>query len=422
MRWVLGVLVVATVGCWTPSQRKPLFGGEPEAPPERAPAANSRPYRERPAEALLRKLRAGTPTERDEAVHELLERGPNDEVAALLAAALDEELLLVDLLEDLQLELAPAAPRPEVHRTEAEWVGAKLSEALQRYGRGDLYGALRIADAVLTLEPAATEAERLRRLRRQTLDRLVRESVLSADLEVRSERLGPGVALDLALVLENRGDEPLVLEEGEQQVLGVLVQSYEELSPGGTRTRLHTEVPLRLPEEVELAPQERVRIPIRLVAPHRDLGGGAVGRYHFAGRLRMDTLRVGDRIHSLFLPLLPLELVVLPPEAEDLWSEPATAFLGALEAAYAAANDRERAPRAQLRLFAAGILAVHHDERQGLSAIFSALEGARGDQSRVLCALLSAVTREALGYTREEWLAWWRSERARPLHPEPRAE
>ena len=65
---------------------------------------------------------------------------------------------------------------------------------------------------------------------------------------------------------------------------------------------------------------------------------------------------------------------------------------------------------------------MHHDERQGLSAIFSALEGARGDQSRVLCALLSAVTREALGYTREEWLAWWRSERARPLHPEPRAE
>lgn len=404
-------------------ERKPIFGGDPEAPPERAPTARPRPYRERPAEALVRKLRNSTPAERDEAVNELLERGRNAEAVELLVAALDEELLLVDLLEDLLLKLEPSEDDPpDAQATDAAWVQPKLSQALERFGRGDLYGALRIADAVLALEPRAIEAERLRRLRRKILDRVVRESVLAADLEPRHEQLGPSDALQLELVLRNQGEEPLYLEEGDDHVLGVLVQSYEELSPGGTRTRIHSEVPLRLPEAIELEPKERVRVPIRLVAPHRDLKSGAVGRYHFAGRLRMDTLRVGDRIHSLFLPLPPRELLVLPPEAADLWEEPATAFLGALEDAYATTNDRERAPRARLRLFAAGLLAVQADPTQGLSAIFSALETSRGELSRTLCALLSAVTREALGFSREEWLAWWRSDRARPLRDEPRAE
>jgi len=415
-------LVLLCAGCWTPLERKPIFGGEPEAAPERAPAARPRPYRERPAEALVRKLRNSTPAERDEAINELLERGQDAEVVELLVAALDEELLLVDLLEDLLFKLEPGEPLPDAQATDAAWVQPKLSQALERFGRGDLYGALRIADAVLALEPRAIEAERLRRLRRKILDRVVRESVLAADLEPKHEQLGPSDALQLELVLRNQGEEPLYLEEGDDRVLGVLVQSYEELSPGGTRTRIHSEVPLRLPEAIELEPKERVRVPIRLVAPHTDLESGAVGRYHFAGRLRMDTLRVGDRIHSLFLPLPPRELLVLPPEAADLWEEPATAFLRALEDAYATINDRERAPRARLRLFAAGLLAVQVDSTQGLSAIFSALETSRGELSRTLCALLSAVTREALGFSREEWLAWWRSDRARPLREEPRAE
>lgn len=420
MRPFLLVPLLCLLGCWGPVERRPLFGGDDDtvAGPERPPTVRPRPFRERPAEALLAQLRLATPAERDELVHELLERGDDPEVAALLSEALDRELLLVDLLEELALELDPTLERPEVHVTDAPWVAPKLSQALQRFGRGDLYGALRIADAVLALEPEAVEAERLRRLRRQILDRLVRESVLSAELEVRREQLNPNLPLELELVLMNQGQEPLSLEEGDAQVLGVLVQSYEELSPSGTRTRIHSQVPLRLPDAVELGPKERARIPIRLVAPHRDLRGGAVGRYHFAGRLRMDTLRVGDRIHSLFLPLPRRELIVLPPEAADLWEVADAGFLAALEAAYATVHDREQAEAAQLRLFSAGVLAVHRDPDQGLAAIFQALEPARGDLSRVLCALLAAVTRETLGYSREEWLAWWRSERARPQREE----
>ncbi|MEZ6189553.1 MAG: hypothetical protein R3F62_31705 [Planctomycetota bacterium] len=419
MRAVLLLPLVCLLGCWGPVERRPLFGGDddPVAGPGRPPATRPRPFRERPAEALLQRLRLATPAERDEVVHELLERGKDPEVAALLAEALDRELLVVDLIEELALELDPHAERPEVHRTDAAWVAPKLSQALQRFGRGDLYGALQIADAVLALEPDAVEAERLRRLRRRILDRLVRESVLSAELEVRDERLLPGKALELELVLENRGEEPLSLEEGDAQVLGVLVQSYEELAPTGTRTRLHSQVPLRLPEAVELEPKQRARIPIRLVAPHRDLRGGAVGRYHFSGRLRMDTLQVGDRIHSLFLPLPQRELIVLPPEAADLWEAADAGFLGALEEAYATVHDRERGPVAQLRLFGGGVLAVHREPTQGLAAIFSALEPARGELSQVLRAARGGDPRDP-GLLPRGVAGLRRSERARPLREE----
>ena len=51
--------------------------------------------------------------------------------------------------------------------TSAEWVGKKHQLAVDRYLAGDLYGALRLVDAILALEPDTGFKAQLRQVRRR---------------------------------------------------------------------------------------------------------------------------------------------------------------------------------------------------------------------------------------------------------------
>jgi len=411
----LAALTVAAAPACRQGPPQPLIGpGAPDAAP--APQAQvppPRPYGDAPEDDLLARLRAPESSEeRARVVGELEARGP--EVAPAVAAARDEALLLADVLEELERRLAgEEVPAADGRVTHAAWVADEYRLALDRYMAGDLYGALRLVDALLVVAPDSHLAPRLRRLRRRATARLVQESVLLAEVVPSAAAMEPADRFDAVLRLSNLADEPVTLRLGELGNLGVLSVAYEELAPEGSRTRVHAERQIRLDQDELVIPAGESRdLDLPLPAPHAELPPGLVGRYHLGGRLRAHTLLVGDSPYSLFVPLLPTEVVVVHPPDADLLADPEGGLLAAVERGLAG-PARER-PEAARRAFVAALLAATGDREGAIRAAATALELAEGDLATSLCAALGRITGEPLSFDREEWLRWYRSRRDRP--------
>lgn len=417
---LLALLAAAsTGGCWS-GQRRPLFGGatdEPTAAARLRPPPPPRPYTQTPELELIAKLReAPSADKRGQVVDELVRRGePSRKV---VRAALEEELVLADVLDEVtrRLDGAPSPKGdPQAKGTvEAPWVEPKYRLALDRYLAGDIYGALRAIDAILVLEPRTDQAERLQRLRRRALEKLFQESVLVAEVHAPDAVLTPGSALNATIRLRNLSEETITLRPADLEQVGFCSVCYEELSPDGSRTRLRVEHAIPLEDELVLEPGEHAELPLPVeTGLHRHLKGHDVGRYELGGRLRPQTLLVGDTPYALFVPVLPATLLVVQDVDRPLTEDPQASFLKAVEGGLN--GSLEPVPAGQQAFVSA--IAMARDDPQGtVRALISALQGAEGTLSQALCAALARVTGEPLGFTREEWLLWWRLRRSRPQH------
>jgi hypothetical protein len=410
-------------GCWSVTgKRRPLFGGDDPAGGLRTQAPEGPPARERqedaPEAALLRDLkRAGTDDQRKRIADALVARGAG--VRPLVERARDEEGVVSDLLDDVLRRLDVAATGTAtatlgpVHAVDAGWVEEKYGLALDRYLSGDTYGALRLIDAILALEPGTAARPRLLRLRRRARDRLVRESVVVADIIAGAPTIVPSEPVRARVRLTNVGQEPLVVRVADG-ALGVVTVEYEELSQDGRRTRTQTERRVPAPRELRLEPGKAIELPVELPAPHARLPARLVGRIHLGGWLRAQTLLVGDASYPYFVPLLPADVLVVHPADLELSKDPRAAFHAAVQAGQreSGAAQAESARRA----FVAALLVAREDAEAAVELVATTLEARdpKGPVCDALCAALARATGEPLGFTREEWLRWWHGRRSRP--------
>jgi hypothetical protein len=411
---LLALLLVA--GCWSGGPRKPIFGGD-EAPAQRTPPTDAKPNQaqaDTPEAVLLRDLRrAETDEQRRKLADELVARG--EAVRPLVVAARDEEQLLDDLLDDVLRRLDQAAKRdPDAPARDVAttWVAEKYGLALDRYLAGDAWGALRLIDAILAIEPGAVERPKLLRLARRARDKVLRENVLVADLVPGAGTLVPKEPLRARVRLTNVGREDVVMRS--DGTLGVVSVEFEELSQDGRRTRTRTEARVPAPRTIELAPGKSVELPVELPSPHAKLPAELLGRFRLGGRLRAHTMLVGDAAYPFFVPLLPAEVLVVQPGDLALATDARAAFHASVQAGQqASGQDLAGAAR---RAFVAGMLIARDDPDQAVALAVAALEAeaTRGAVADAMCAVLARATGEPLGFTREEWLAWWKNHRSRP--------
>ncbi len=389
------------------------LGGDPIQTPPPPP----RPEVEVAAERLLERLRRAEPGEdRALAAAELVAQGERARPA--LREALAREEVLIDLVRDLLARVGGGAqadePTKAARERRAAWVLEPYRLALDRFTAGDHYGALRLIDAILAIEPDTHLQPELRRLRRRAQDEALRASVLSAELRLGAEVLTPGQRLNGRVELHNRSEQPIVLRMQERPgAFGLITIDFEELLPGGARTRIRTQRAVELPRgALTLQPGERHTLRVDLPSPHEQLQPGTVGRYRLGGRLRAGTMLVGDTPYSVFLPLLPREVLAVPGEDRPLTRAPAARFDEAVAAASQGTLAERREPARQA--FVAALLMAHRERQEALAAVAQALGEAEGPLSDALCAALARITGEPLNFTREEWLLWWAGQAARP--------
>ena len=420
-RGPLLLVILLLAGCFS-GQRRPLFGGgpsfgsAPSAPVAPPPAPPARPYGDATEQALIETLRAApTADRRALVVDELVARG--ELARPVLEAALAEELVLADVIDEALRRLDggadPGAPvRSGEGLPDPPWVEAKYRLALDHYTHGDVYGALRTIDAVLALEPRTVQTPRLQRLRRRALEKLVRETILVAEVTADEPLLAPEQPLTGSIRLSNLSEETLTLRAGEQDEIGYFSVSFEELAPGGSRTRLHVEYAIPLDDDLTIEPGETYDLPFPVDArSHAALDVNRVGRYTLGGRLRPQTFLVGETPYSLFLPVLPQDVLVLHAAQRPLASDPTASFLEAVEGGL---NGSLADAEAARQVFVSAVLMARDDLQGTVRALVTALNSAQGGLSEGICAALARVTGEPLGFTREEWLLWWKLRQTRP--------
>lgn len=400
-----------------------VSGSDPAGPAQSGQAQGlpapppPRPHQRTAAQALIDRLRRADPQDDLAGVAaELTRRGPAAREA--LTEAIDREEQLLELLRDLR-EPPPAAPAA-AHVAAAPWVEGKYRLARDRFLAGDHYGALRLIDAIFVVEPNTALTPKLRRLQRRARDEALRASVILAEIVPAQPVVTPDRRLEVVIALENRGDLPIVLRTDDAtQPVGLLSVDFEELLPDGARTRVRSQLPVRLPQaELAVAPGARVTLPLVIPASHRDLRPGAVGRYRLGGRLRPTRLVVGGLGYGASLPLLPVQVLVVASEDASLAEAPDRSFAEALAEATAAPLAARRGP-AQ-RAFVAALLWGAQAREAALTAVAEGLKEARGPLSDSLCAAMARLTGEPLSFSRGEWLAWWATQADRPGRPAPK--
>lgn len=376
---------------------------------------------------LLARLRDTKPgPDRQAALAELLRRqGAADNT--LFKRAIEEERLLLELLQEL--EDPSKTIRPEVTLAgspDPEWVAGKYALARDRYVAGDLFGALKLLNGILALEPQTEQLTEIRQLRSRCEARLTEASWLRTRLVSKREVIASTAPLEVFLVVENVSDQEIRVLHEDEAPMGVVFLDYEELNRDGTRTRIRTQQGVNLgDEEVVLAPKKKKRIKLELPAAHRRLPSGAVGRYRLSGRLRPTKLEVGDAPASRFLLLPEKSLIVLGKRDLGLAKEPRERFREAVSRAGQGTYASREEPARQA--FVAAVVLGHQDRELALETLVDALGPSEPPLTQALCAGMGRVNGEPLNFTKDEWLAWWSQRRAPaaegpqdPLDPEPR--
>jgi hypothetical protein len=388
-----------------------------------APVASPSATREE-IDQLVQKLHGSTGADRLRAAERLVKLGsvsPQD-----LESALDEARFEADLLTEAETRLRDGAAASDAARigalgterkrpSAAPWVEEKYRLALDRYLTRDYLGCLGAIDAILSLEPSPAARPKLDRLRRRARERLVAETVVATTIAPERVLLGKDELLRAKVVLENKSHDRLVLRAGPNAPLGQVVVDYEELLPDGTRTMRRSTRLVAADRELDLQPGEKIELPVDLPTEHGEKPPHVVGRYRLSGRLRPYSVLAGEEPVPYFLPLFEVFVFVIDPEDQVAMPDardPKAAFEKALgEAREAKGPDADAASR---RVFGAALVWASGDRDAALGALVAALEPAVGELSRTLAACLARATGEPGSFSKEEWLAWWRTASSRP--------
>ncbi len=452
MRALFILFIIAATGCGA-TPRHPLFGSSSSAPsrapagspPQAPPPQGPRPIALEPTptplrgdaaavespsatreeiEALIARLRAGRVGERKAVLDRLVALGATPELQRALEDTAFESDVLEEALRLIRERAAGHDGSPEtrivITRRKAvasPWVEAKYHLALDKFLAGDELGAQGLVDAILTVEPDTAARPQLERLRRQIREQLIAETVISSTIVPEERVLAPDAPLKAKIVLENRTREDVTLKAAPGSPLGQVVLDYEELQPDGTRALRRLARPVKAGENgIKLASGAKTEIELDLPSLHGGKAKGLVGRYRLSGRLRPNTLLAGEESLPYFLPLARVEVIVLDADEKAGVEKPAEAFARGVKEARRALEARSEADleRAQRAIFAAALVWATTERDAAIAALVAELERSEGSLERTVSAALARATGEPGSFTKEEWLAWWKSGRSRP--------
>jgi len=394
--------------------------------PAPAPAAATETAQVRVAR-LVADLHSQDPGVRERASVELGLLGPE------AVPALEEELLRGEAgqarLRALLAELKPGArgadPRPGARQSgmglkdrapppaaepRERWWEEKFKDAVRRIERGDHLAAVRILDAILTLEPDCPIRDRVRQLRIRAKELQIRVTMLEARVVAKRVLLTPGEAVELQLELKNVSGEPLVLappDATQGELFGALeIETYDATALGErTRARETQRITSAIPARLE--PSETWRAPLSL-KPQRPPRPGIFRRVRISGSIRSQTLEKREERHDRFLPLFPVELFFVEEARHGFAAEPLRTLAEALQALREAKDGRAAAAEAE-RLFFAAMIAPEEERERVIALLAGALEREGDPAAHAAMTTLSVLTDRPLDMDREAWRLWLNS-------------
>ena len=361
-------------------------------------------------EELCARLLEGSPAVRLAAERELSELGPD--ALPLISRQLERHQAATAALHRIADRLGADLPRPA--GSEGHWVSEKYRLAQERFQQGDYLAALKLVEAILTIEPQPALRSQLIELRRRSRQMLLQEYLVSARLEPTRRVMAPGETLLVRLKLRNNSEQPITIARGPDEgwQFGTVIVQYEAFTPDGEWVSRQFTRPIDLNGDVKLQSGEEwerlLSLEIDTTMPE---GVVVLQRITVSGTLRPHQLAPdqGAAIGE-FLPLLPERLWVAAPEAHALLERPLEVVrkeLSALET-----PDTYDLSSAQYRRLFYAALALPEAEEEGfIEAVIGALPRLKPSAAKRLMRLLSQLTRRFPDMEVKTWVDWWQSRR-----------
>lgn len=310
---------------------------------------------------------------------------------------------------------------------ENDFVARKYRWAVDRFSEGDFLGARRVTKALLELAPDSPLAPKIRRLRKQSREHLLRETVLYTEL-FAPKYIAADRDLEVTLRLTNRSpDQVLIVPSASSNgKIGVLEIAYEELFIGGTRSKNKTSVAIQEKKTLSLKSGESIAIKMTIPHMHKGKSASVIGRYDIGGYLRPFELQQGDEVLPYLVPIYGFRVHVVQRQDIALVRYPVASLkdsLDGLEKFYRAVEDpklrrlgRNKLPKTDrlLReLYLTAVLGGAWKRKETLAVIEKVLPKVRKEVEPTLCAALSSITEDPFIYSSKEWLEWFAKRRRR---------
>ena len=283
----------------------------------------------------------------------------------------------------------------------------KLLEARRLAQRGDYRRARQIAEALLALDSESPVAWELRRVARQSRQRMALEE-LEPRLDVASlyHEVGEDPEVTFSLINRSRGPALITLEKG---VLGKLRVTVTQRSVDGSATKRVESMILRArPRKDQLVLESGETwmqdVSLKPLALGKSLGiAGAVARVEITGKFRPTRWVLdGKTDENIALDVAPVELWIVPPGHRSGLESPdkrlvTALFFGQLESFLVAG---------QLGVWAGKSDAVLNEKV--VEVLVENLDELDAVRSKLALGFLREATGK--GYRqKEEWKKWWRT-------------
>lgn len=281
----------------------------------------------------------------------------------------------------------------------------QLLEARAFSRAGEHQRALALAEAILLLDPSNPHAWELRRLGRQSRERIVSREILEPALEARKLVYEVGEEPQAMFRLVNHRDSEAIIEI-QKEVLGEVEVTVTISNIDGSQKREQKHLRLRAPADVKrivLGPrrvwEQEVPIDLRADLPL----AGSVVRVQIGGRFRPTAWRIdgAEGQNNLGLTLGECELWIVPPgegaHADNpleklalavLLNKTESFFVGGQLAVWAAEDD------------------AHFNEKL-LITLLDSVDDLDPPRLQVAARFLAEITGEDFGADVGKWKAWW---------------
>ncbi len=309
----------------------------------------------------------------------------------------------------------------EREAAEKEFFATRYELAVDRFIRGDFLGTIRLADALLALDPRSELRNNLQRLKQKARQRMVHEHVVRVTIEPLQGRLDPKSAALARITIENKSDRPVLIAHdgsGESDLFGVLQVDFAELGLDGRRRRVRLSRTIKAIGEVTLGPGDKHELTVELGKLHLAHEPGAFARYSVSGRLRPQLLRHGDEILPYFLPIFATDLAVPDPE---LAPPPGRRPIDVLrQAIFLLVRDFEGLPakiekyrKVASRAFHAALHCEEGQVEEVLGLLIAGMRRTAGEVQTILHSAVQHASGEERTFSPEDWATWWEERRAR---------
>jgi hypothetical protein len=298
-----------------------------------------------------------------------------------------------------------------------KFLSLKVAEVKSAMESSNCDHAIQLIDAILLLKPDTQHRRELKDLRIIASQKKLQQEVVRVYIYCSKKLHKAGEAIDICIRVKNIGSDTVTFPHSgnNPRNLGFITKkTYDYRFPCSSRMR-GTQVMIKQDSPIVLQKSQVWEKCFEIDTSGMDAGMPTVRRYILQVELRPTEIVAGRGQFSRYLSSGEIELWVVPGEYESLVQNPmehfkeASLFLLGKPAPGELAIDDESTAR--LILFYCTFLLDEHDRVEALPTLISVLEKASGDTAMVVMGLLSFLTDEDFGTSREDWLDWWKRSR-----------